>query len=152
MEALKDSFNEGNTCALGTHIHEAHVLKSTGPDHILCREEYDENSIVCSVSNLNVTFNVIHVVSFLHQRDTLKYISWERRRKWAMGNVSFNGLHVVAAFYPTSLVTEIRRVDYGAATEQPTHLLTGVFGSTLTENPRRQFFLGYLGSVFSQFT
>ncbi len=64
MDALKDSFNEGNTCALGTRIHEAQVLKSTGPEHILCREEYDENSIVCSVSNLNVTFNVIHVVSF----------------------------------------------------------------------------------------
>ncbi len=67
-----------------------------------------------------------------------------------MGRVSFSGLHVIVMFDPESLVTDIRHIEYGATTEKPTDLLTNVFGSNLNGNAKRQFFHGYLSSVFSK--
>ncbi len=63
LEAFEKSFEEGNSNALGDNKHEAKVFKATKPGNMSCIQEDDGKQIVCSASNLDVTFNIVHVVS-----------------------------------------------------------------------------------------
>ncbi len=56
--AIEQSFKEGNAQLLTTLIHWADVFKSTKPENISCGQEGGQKIIVCSVFNLDVTFNV----------------------------------------------------------------------------------------------
>ncbi len=48
---------------LTTLNHEAEVFASTGPDNASCIHDGDGKHIVCSVDNLDVTFNIYKFVS-----------------------------------------------------------------------------------------
>ncbi len=63
LEAFEKAFEEGNSNALGDNTHEAKVFKATKTGNMSCVQEDDGKQIVCSAYDLDVTFNIMHVVS-----------------------------------------------------------------------------------------
>ncbi len=129
----------------------ADVSTSTGPEHISCKYEVDGKHIVCSVDNMDVSFNVKNVVSWCFTTVILQGHISEKLRMRLIGRVSFYRLYVVVSFDPERSLTKLIYLNYGATTEQPKHLLKSIFGPNLTETPRQTFFWSYFFSVFLKF-
>ncbi len=62
-EAFTESLKEGHFYFLRLTNHGVDVFQSTRPEKNYCRQNNEGDHILCSVFNVDVTFNILHLVS-----------------------------------------------------------------------------------------
>ncbi len=62
-EAFIESFKEGSTYSIGSTVLCPKVVRSTSLEEVSCKQEDEGRPIFCVANNLDITFDIIYVVS-----------------------------------------------------------------------------------------